>query len=145
MAKKFPADGKKNHISKLIVFANSNFGIILKTTSGFWSVLHIHVYFECFSLPISRLPNIRIVPKQSIRQVKIQVRFFGLLGEKNICKIFFQFLISDLFVYSEVQSMYYLPQRHRNDLRKKSLPTPHTQQKSWNLVQKPFIKVKSTV
>ena len=41
--------------------------------------------------------------------------------------------------------MYYLPQRHRNDLRKKSLPTPHTQQKSWNLVQKPFIKVKSTV
>ena len=42
---------QKNDICKVIVFANSNFGIILKITSGFWSVLHIHVYFECFSLP----------------------------------------------------------------------------------------------
>ena len=50
IAKKIPADGKIP-ICKSIVFANSYFGIILKITSGFWSVLHIHVYFECFSLP----------------------------------------------------------------------------------------------
>ena len=70
MAKKVLADGKKNYICKSIVFANSHFGIILKITSGFWSVLHIHVYFECFFVAYSRLPNIRIVPKKLIRYVK---------------------------------------------------------------------------
>ena len=65
MAKKVLADGKKNYICKSIVFANSHFGIILKITSGFWSVLHIHVYFKCFLWPTLDFQiYVYVVPKK---------------------------------------------------------------------------------
>jgi hypothetical protein len=56
-----------------------------------------------------RLRNTRIVPNKCIEGNffsnllgEKKGGFFGLIGEKSIGETFFQFLISNLFIYSEV-------------------------------------------